>query len=110
MPQVIAAGDGAIAREITIDAPPEIVFSYFTDPRKHVLWQGTEVELDPRPGGSLRISFGPGWVAVGAYVEVEPPTRLVYTWGWAEAGAAVPPPAASTVEVTLVAAAPATLL
>ena len=110
MPQVIAAGDGAIAREITIDAPPEIVFSYFTDPAKHVLWQGTEVELDPRPGGSLRISFGPGWVAVGAYVEVEPPTRLVYTWGWAEAGAAVLPPGASTVEVTFAPAGAATLL
>src|SRR5256885_7118514 len=101
MPQVIAAGDDAIAREITIDAPPEIVFSYFTDPTRHVLWQGTEVELDPRPGGALRISFGPGWVAVGEYLEVEPPTRLVYTWGWAEAGAAVLSPGARTGRVTL---------
>ena len=46
MPRVIAAGAGAIAREISIDAPPEIVFSYFTDPAKHSLWQGTDVELD----------------------------------------------------------------
>ena len=110
MPQVIAAGAGAIAREISIDAPPEIVFSYFTDPAKHVLWQGTEVELDPRPGGDFRISFGPGWVAVGAYVEVEPPTRLVFTWGWAEEGSAVLPPGESTVEVTFEPDGAATLL
>src|SRR2546423_9534905 len=96
MPRVITAGAGAIAREISIDAPPEIVFSYFTDPAKHRLWQGSEVELDPRPGGALRISFVPGYVAVGTYLEVEPPTRLVYTWGWAEEGSAVPPPRART--------------
>ena len=110
MPRVIAAGPGVIEREISIDAPPEIVFSYFTDPAKHRLWQGTEVELDPRPGGALRINFGPGYVAVGTYLEVEPPTRLVYTWGWAEEGSKVLPPGASRVELTLEPAGAATLL
>ena len=110
MPKVIAAGPDEIAREISIDASPEIVFSYFTDPAKHRLWQGREVELDPRPGGALRISFGPGYVAVGTYLEVEPPTRLVYTWGWAEEGSSVLPPGASTVELTLEPAGAATLL
>jgi len=110
MPKVIAAGAGEIAREISIDAPPEIVFSYFTDPAKHVLWQGTEAELDPRPGGALRVSFGPGYVAVGTYLEVEPPTRLVYTWGWAEEGSSVLPPGASMVELTLESAGAATLV
>jgi len=111
MPKVIAAGPGAIAREIAIDAPPEIVFSYFTDPAKHsMLWHCTEVELDPRPGGDLRITFGPGYVAVGTYVAVEPSTRLVYTWGWAEEGSSVLPPGASTVELTLEPAGATTLL
>src|SRR5881227_2698616 len=88
MPQVIAAGPGAIAREISIDAPPEIVFSYFTDPAKHgLLWHCTEVELDARPGGK--------------YLEVEPPTRVVYTWGWAEEGSSVLPAGGSTVELIL---------
>src|SRR5436309_15860585 len=101
MPTMIGAGPGAIGREISIDAPPETVFSYFTDPAKHVLWQGTEVELDPRPGGALRITFGPGYVAVGTYLEVEPLTRLVFTWGWADQGSSAAPPCASTVELTL---------
>src|SRR2546423_15541037 len=104
MPRVITAGAGAIAREISIDAPPEIVFSYFTDPAKHRLWQGSEVELDPRPGGALRISFVPGYVAVGTYLEVEPPTRLVYTWGWAEEGSAVSAPRPRAVAGTVGAA------
>src|SRR5437899_9231989 len=110
MPTAITTGAGELAREISIDAPPETVFSYFTDPAKHVLWQGTEVHLDPRPGGALRITFGPGYVAVGTYLEVEPPTRLVYTWGWAEEGSSVLPPGASTVEVTLESAGAATVV
>jgi len=110
MPTVIAAGGGAIEREISIDAPPETVFSYFTEPAKHRLWQGADVELDPRPGGALRINFGPGYVVVGTYLEVEPPTRLVYTWGWAEEGSTVLPPGSSTVELTLEPAGAATLL
>jgi uncharacterized protein YndB with AHSA1/START domain len=110
LPTVITAGPGAIAREILIDAPPDIVFTYFTDPAKHVLWQGSEVELDPRPGGTLRITFGPGYVVVGTYLEVEPPRRLVYTWGWAEEGSTVLAPGASTVEVTLERAGAATVV
>jgi len=110
MPSVIAAGPGEIAREISIDAPPETVFSYFTDAAKHTLWQGIEVQLDPRPGGALRITFGPGYVAVGTYLEVEPPRRLVYTWGWAEEGSTVLPAGASTVELTLEPVGPATRL
>jgi uncharacterized protein YndB with AHSA1/START domain len=110
MPTVLSVGPGAIGREISIDAPAEIVFSYFTDAAKHKLWQGLEVELDPRPGGDLRVTFGPGYVAVGTYIEVEPPTRLVYTWGWAEEGSSVLPPGASTVEVTLEPAGTSTLL
>jgi len=101
LPTVSDGGAGEIAREIAIDAPPEIVFSYFTDPAKHVLWQGTHAELDVRPGGTLRVTFAPGYVAVGTYLEVERPTRLVYTWGWQEEGSAALPPGASTVEVTL---------
>jgi len=33
------------------------------------------------------------------FVEIDPPSRLVYTWGWE--GSDVVPPGSSTVEVTL---------
>jgi uncharacterized protein YndB with AHSA1/START domain len=96
--------DGAldeVVREIAIDAPADLVFSYFTDPTKHVQWQGVEAELDPRPGGALRITFAPGYVVVGSYIEVSRPTRIVYTWGWEQEGSDALPPGSSTVEVTL---------
>ena len=110
LPTVVEAGLGTIAREITIGAPPEVVFSYFTDPARHVAWQGKQVQIDPRPGGALRIDFGPGYVAVGRYLEVDPPRRLVYTWGWAEEGSSVIPPGSSTVEVVLEARGDGTVL
>jgi uncharacterized protein YndB with AHSA1/START domain len=35
-----------------INAPPEVVFPYFTDPALIVTWIGDRAELDPQPGGS----------------------------------------------------------
>ena len=58
----------------------------------------------PRPGGAYRIEIVPGNIAAGEFVEIEPPRRLVYTWGW-EPGADGPnvvPPGSSTVEIELV--------
>jgi len=50
-------------------------------------WDTTEAELDLRVGGAVRvvmrdpnkdIEYGGG----GTYTEVEPPTRLAFTWIW----------------------------
>jgi uncharacterized protein YndB with AHSA1/START domain len=58
--------------------------------------------LDPRPGGELRIDYNGSDVASGRFVEVNPPSRIVVTWGWEAPGDATPP-GASTVEVDFVA-------
>lgn len=96
--------------EITqrIEAPPEIVFSYLTDPKRFVRWMGVGAELDPRPGGRFRIDAGGQHVAIGEYREVDPPRRLVMTWGWE--GHPTVPPGSTTVEITLTAEKGATLL
>ena len=39
-------------------------------------------ELDPRPGGLYRIHVPGGRVAEGRFVALEPPHRIVFTWGW----------------------------
>ncbi len=83
-----------------IEASPETVFEFFTDPAKMVRWKGRQATLDPRPGGVYRVEIGEHAVAIGEYVEVEPPTRVVFTWGW-EGGFAGTPPGSSTVEITL---------
>jgi uncharacterized protein YndB with AHSA1/START domain len=82
-----------------IDASPEIVFSYFTDPERMCRWMGVTAELDAREGGEFRIDVTNGDVAVGTYVEVVPPERVVLSWGWE--GHATVPPGSTTVEVTL---------
>jgi uncharacterized protein YndB with AHSA1/START domain len=95
------ATDGVIEREIRIAARPETVFAFWTDPAKMARWMGRDVRLDPRPGGDLRIDYNGSDIARGSYVAVEPPSRIVLTWGWDAPGDPTPP-GASTVEVDFV--------
>src|SRR5277367_5538366 len=78
-----------VRREVAIAASPETVWGFLVDPEKALAWWGSAITLDPRPGGLLRIEVGVGNVTSGEFVEVDPPRRLVYTWGW-EAGGAGP--------------------
>ena len=95
--------------ELRIEASPETVFEFFIDPEKMTRWKGSSAELDPRPGGLYRVGgIGGGAVAVGEYVELEPPHRVVFTWGWE--GDEEVPPGSSTVEITLTPDGDATLL
>jgi len=95
-------------RELHINASRETVFSYFTDPAKMARWMGIEHRLDPVPGGAFRVDMNGRNVAAGRFVEVEPPARVVFTWGW-EASEEMPP-GSSTVEVRLTADGDATIL
>jgi uncharacterized protein YndB with AHSA1/START domain len=88
----------SIEREVRVEASPETVFEFFTDPEKMSRWKGHGATLDPRPGGVYRIDIG-SHVALGEYVEVDPPRRVVFTWGW-EGGQPIPA-GSSTIEVTL---------
>jgi uncharacterized protein YndB with AHSA1/START domain len=68
--------------EVRIQARPETVFEFFVDPEKMTRWKGTEAELDPRPGGRYRVGgIAGGATVVGEFVEIDPPRRLVFTWG-----------------------------
>jgi uncharacterized protein YndB with AHSA1/START domain len=99
---------GAIEITQRIEAPPELVFAYLTEPGRFTRWMGVGAELDPRPGGRYRIDVDGEHVATGEYREVEPPRRLVMTWGW-EGNPSVPP-GSTTVEITLEADRDGTLL
>lgn len=95
-------GTNAVEREIRIRARPETVFPFFTDPELMVRWMGGSAELDPRPGGVCRVDINGRHVASGEFVEVSPPERVVFTWGWESEESPVRP-GTSTVEVTLAA-------
>lgn len=98
--------DDAVVREIHIEATAETIFEFFVDPDKLTRWLAVEAELDPRPGGVCRqVHEGePPRRGVfhmrGEFLEVDPPKRVVFSWGFEEPDVGVAP-GASTVEVTL---------
>lgn len=87
-----------VVREIYIEARPETVFSFFTDPEKMVRWLGIRARLDARSGGVFLININERDVMGGTYLEVVPYSRVVFTWGWE--GSPLPL-GSTTVEVTL---------
>ncbi len=101
--------DGRSVRlQLRIDASPEAVFPFLTDPERYTRWQGVRAELDPRPGGIYRVWMDADAVASGAFVEVQPPRLVVFTWGWE--GDAEVPPGSTTVRIELEANGDATTL
>lgn len=78
--------DEPIAKEVRIAAPPETIFEFLTDPRYVVRWMGATALLDPRPGGTYRVTIDERRVASGRYVEIVPNRRVVFTWGWSGPG------------------------
>jgi uncharacterized protein YndB with AHSA1/START domain len=99
----------SVEREIAIDASPETIWEFLVDPAKAVRWMGRSADLDPRPGGLYRVEVLSGNVARGEFVELDPPRRLVWTWGW-ESGESQVPPGSSTIEIELVPQGEGTLL
>jgi uncharacterized protein YndB with AHSA1/START domain len=89
-----------LEREIRIEARPETVFEFFTDPEKMVRWKGRKAWLEPQPGGLYKVEINDQVIAQGEYRELDSPRRLVFTWGWVGDYANVPP-GSSTVEVEL---------
>jgi uncharacterized protein YndB with AHSA1/START domain len=71
------------------DAPRELVFKMWTDPKHLAKWWGPRgytipvCEIDLRPGGSIRIYMraedGVGHPITGTYREIIEPERLVFT-------------------------------
>jgi uncharacterized protein YndB with AHSA1/START domain len=89
-----------VVAKVRIAASPDVVFPYFTDANLVTGWLAQKADLDPRPGGLFAIDVD-GGKAQGSYVEVDPPHRVVFTWGIP--GDNELPVGSSTVEVVLVA-------
>lgn len=91
-----------IDREVRIEAPPEVVATFFTDPAKIARWMASRARVDPRARGQLRLEFdrpdGTTDVVVGEFVEITS-RRIVFTWGFE--GRTDLAPGATRVEVTL---------
>lgn len=72
--------------------PRERVFAAWTQPQQLVKWWGPKGvhiphwEIDPRVGGSwetaMRNQDGSEFFVSGKYLEITPPSRLVFSWAW----------------------------
>ena len=106
--------------ELQLAASPADVYRYWTSPDLYPRWMGRSVRLDPSPGGEYFVQMNDGFAAMGAFLEVDPPRLLEFSWGWAPgAGRAVLtrpqedevlPPGASRVRVILTDSADGTAL
>ncbi|MGQ0537291.1 MAG: SRPBCC family protein [Methanobacteriota archaeon] len=102
------------AVEVRIQARPEEIFPYLVEGDQYRRWQGFAATLDARPGGAFEVAMTPRSRVRGRFVAVEPPRRVVFTWGWevgaerGPSGADPPPgiretpPGSTTVEILLI--------
>lgn len=70
--------------DVTVDvaAEPSAVFELFTTESGLCEWMAAEASVDLRPGGAWRWVHDNGNACSGEYVEIEPPDRLAFTYGW----------------------------
>ena len=91
MPDTTAAPPVVQVRR-TFRAPRQRVFDAWTKAEEIKAWHApgpltvSLAEIDLRPGGKYRIHMvepdGKEHRASGVYREVDPPKKVVYTWGW----------------------------
>jgi uncharacterized protein YndB with AHSA1/START domain len=77
-------------RTVVIQAPPQTVFSFFTENERWAAWWGPGSTIEPRSGGRVFIRHPNGIESSGEVVEVVPPERIVFTYGFAS-GKPIPP-------------------
>lgn len=94
----MATADDPLVSSVWIEATPDQVFPFFTDPARLTRWLGHAAELDAVVGGRFAVDINHRMVR-GSYVEIRPPHRVVFSWG--DAGSAALPPGSSRVEIDL---------
>ena len=97
MDAIIEAREGALSLHIErrLNAPRELVFAAWTEPRHLKRWSAPhgyaipECDGELRPGGqwhaTMRAPDGKDLRLVGTYREIVPPERLVFTHRWLDA-------------------------
>jgi uncharacterized protein YndB with AHSA1/START domain len=93
------SGDTVVVERL-VKASPETVFSFFTDPERWLRWQGLDATIEPRADGAYRINVRGDGYASGRFLHVDPPRRIVFTWGWEMEGNPMPP-GSTVVEIDL---------
>lgn len=87
-------GGRVLEMTCVLNAPGEQIFRSLTEPAKLARWWGPhgfttpEIELNLTVGGSYRFTMQPPdgdpFHLSGQFLEIDPPSRLVYTFRWEE--------------------------
>jgi uncharacterized protein YndB with AHSA1/START domain len=89
----------SLERTLTILAKRETIFRFFTDTSRWEKWWGKGSTVDPRPGGKIRILYPNAVEVTGEVLEVAPPERISFTYGFTS-GSPIPA-GSSRVTITL---------
>ncbi|MEZ5354394.1 MAG: SRPBCC domain-containing protein [Bryobacteraceae bacterium] len=80
----------SLERTVRIMASRELVFRFFTDSARWAKWWGEGSTVDARVGGKVSIRYPGGVEALGEVLAIDPPERIVFTYGYAS-GKPIPP-------------------
>jgi uncharacterized protein YndB with AHSA1/START domain len=69
-------------RSVVIHAEPTVVFRFFQDSERWASWWGAGSTIEARPRGRVLIRHADGVDAVGEVIDVEPPKRIVFSYGF----------------------------
>lgn len=83
----------ALRLERSFNAPAQVLFDAWTSAETLRRWwpagwdwETPVAEVDPRVGGRLRLVMrspdGEEFGGSGEYLEIDPPSRLIFTWTW----------------------------
>ncbi len=86
--------------EITIRATAEVIYRHLTERDGLLRWIGIEATAHPVPGGELTWTHENGATMMGRFVELHPPTHMVFAYGWKDDLMGIPPES-TTVEIQL---------
>jgi uncharacterized protein YndB with AHSA1/START domain len=89
-----------VSYEISIAAPAAIVYRLLTTVDGLKRWIAADALVEPTPGGTVRWTHENGATMIGRFVALDPPHRVVFTYGW-EGDLMGLPPESSTVEIDL---------
>ena len=90
-----------VSVEIKVNAPHDVVYSYFVQADKLVQWMGVDADIEARPDGKFHVHVSAEDFVTGKYVELHPFTSLSFTWGWEKGGIRDIPPGSSEVLIEL---------
>lgn len=91
-----------VRKEVLVDAPMEVVYRHLTDVDGLKAWMAVDAISEPRPGGAVKWVYANGAVMIGRYLELVPPRRIVFTYGWENGGRMGILPETTRVEIDLV--------